>query len=245
MNQRLFLVVGVLSVGLILGFLLTVSAQENLIPSWIKNTAGWWSEDAVSDSDFISSMQWLMDNKILQVLNTEDSEWKIEADKLYKENQQLKAEINVLQNDLIELLKENTESLTGNTELTEYDDAGFASLSASYDKYDDETNVTLYFTNNDGNYVKASGKVKITLCAVPYGTDKLIDCFSNDFKFEKSGFYTWQDSYGRQITGHSFVIYQELVGDEVTFRWDASADITLENGYSWVDVDTSFQAFDE
>jgi len=75
---------------------------------------------------------------------------------------------------------------------------------------------------------------------MPFGEDKLTDCFSNEFKFEKDRFYTWQDSYGRQFTGHSFVIYKELSGGP----WDASADITTENGLSWVDVDTSFHSLE-
>jgi len=36
-------------------------------------------------------MQWLIDNKVLQVSTTDD-EWKTEADKLYKENKKLEAE---------------------------------------------------------------------------------------------------------------------------------------------------------
>jgi len=39
LNQLSILVIGILSVGLILGFSFTVSAEENLIPTWIKNTA--------------------------------------------------------------------------------------------------------------------------------------------------------------------------------------------------------------
>ena len=39
--------------------------QQSQIPSWIKNTAKWWGEDKISDSEFISALQWLVDQKIL------------------------------------------------------------------------------------------------------------------------------------------------------------------------------------
>ena len=39
--------------------------QQSQIPSWIKNTAKWWGEGKVSDSEFISALQWLIDQKIL------------------------------------------------------------------------------------------------------------------------------------------------------------------------------------
>ena len=67
MNQRLFLVVGVLSVGLILGFSFTVSAEENLIPTWIKNTAGFWVDDQISDIEFINALQFLVKEGILVI----------------------------------------------------------------------------------------------------------------------------------------------------------------------------------
>ena len=123
----------------------------------------------------------------------------------------------------------------------DFDDPRFAQLDAFYDESDDKTTVVMYLTNNDGNYVKANGNAKITLCYELIHEDRFIDCFSNEFKFEKDGFYTWRDSSGLKRTAHQFVIYQELRGG---FSWDASADITTENGLSWVDVDTTFAALE-
>ena len=44
-----------------------VDAQSNSIPIWIKNTAMWWSEDQVSDDDFINAMEFLIVEGVIQV----------------------------------------------------------------------------------------------------------------------------------------------------------------------------------
>jgi hypothetical protein len=41
--------------------------EENTIPSWIKNNAGWWSSGKISDNDFISGVEYLIENKIIKV----------------------------------------------------------------------------------------------------------------------------------------------------------------------------------
>jgi len=43
-----------------------VSTEMNL-PSWVKNNAKWWSDGMVSESEFISSMQYLVKNQIIQI----------------------------------------------------------------------------------------------------------------------------------------------------------------------------------
>jgi len=49
-----------------------VSAQENGIPSWIKDTAIWWGEGKISDNDFINALQWLINEEILKVPQTDE-----------------------------------------------------------------------------------------------------------------------------------------------------------------------------
>ncbi|MDE1812259.1 MAG: 6-bladed beta-propeller [Thaumarchaeota archaeon] len=46
------------------------SYTSQAIPSWIKNTAGWWSQGQVSDDEFIKSLQYLIDNKIMTIPKT-------------------------------------------------------------------------------------------------------------------------------------------------------------------------------
>ena len=45
----------------------SISAEESLIPSWIKNTAGFWVNNQINDKEFITALQWLIDNGILTV----------------------------------------------------------------------------------------------------------------------------------------------------------------------------------
>lgn len=43
------------------------NSNPYLIPAWVKNTAKWWSESQISDSDFIKGVQFLVENKIIKV----------------------------------------------------------------------------------------------------------------------------------------------------------------------------------
>jgi len=52
---------------MVLGLMFSVSAEENLIPSWIKNTAGFWVNDQISDSEFINALQFLVKEGILVI----------------------------------------------------------------------------------------------------------------------------------------------------------------------------------
>ena len=50
--------------------------EENTIPSWIKNNAGWWADNKINDNDFISGIEHLIENKIIKVstyVNKENS----------------------------------------------------------------------------------------------------------------------------------------------------------------------------
>ncbi len=40
--------------------------KDIAIPSWIKNNAGWWADDSISDSDFLYGIKFLVENNIIQ-----------------------------------------------------------------------------------------------------------------------------------------------------------------------------------
>jgi len=52
-------------------FTLNVVDNVPTIPSWIKNTAGWWAEDKIPDKEFMRSLQFLIENEIINVKPSE------------------------------------------------------------------------------------------------------------------------------------------------------------------------------
>ena len=48
-------------------FPLAASAQSDAVPSWVKNTAGWWADDQISETEFVNSIEYLIDSGIIQV----------------------------------------------------------------------------------------------------------------------------------------------------------------------------------
>ena len=43
------------------------SSSTQQIPAWVKNNAGWWADDKISDSDFVSGIQYLISNGIMKI----------------------------------------------------------------------------------------------------------------------------------------------------------------------------------
>lgn len=91
--------------------IVSISAEESLIPSWIRNTIGFWVSGDVSDQEFIAAIEWMLENNVIQVSQSVNSEqmsslqdqldlYKSGYDKLEKENEQLKTEIDYLENQL-------------------------------------------------------------------------------------------------------------------------------------------------
>jgi len=58
--------------GIGIGLSLNVSAEEGLIPAWIKSTASFWVEGDISDSEFITALQFLVKEGILVIPSEQD-----------------------------------------------------------------------------------------------------------------------------------------------------------------------------
>ena len=48
-------------------FPLAASAQSDAVPAWVKNTAGWWAGDQISETEFVNSMEYLIDSGIINL----------------------------------------------------------------------------------------------------------------------------------------------------------------------------------
>jgi len=48
--------------------------EERTIPYWVKNNAGWWAEDKISDNDFIAGIEYLIKNKIISISSQNNKE---------------------------------------------------------------------------------------------------------------------------------------------------------------------------
>ena len=46
-------------------------SYTKLVPDWIKNNAGWWADGIIPDSAFVSGIQWLISNDIMNIPPTE------------------------------------------------------------------------------------------------------------------------------------------------------------------------------
>jgi hypothetical protein len=45
----------------------TLSQNSEKIPNWIKNNARWWANEQIEDHTFVSSIQYLIEQNILQI----------------------------------------------------------------------------------------------------------------------------------------------------------------------------------
>ena len=74
-------------------------AQDSNIPSWIKNTAGWWANDEVEDQAFFSLIEFLIEKEIITVSNNQDG---------YESDSQ---RVKELENQLSELKKQTVRDI--------------------------------------------------------------------------------------------------------------------------------------
>jgi len=47
-----------------------ISVGDSTIPSWIKNNAGWWADGTIDDKSFLTGIEWLVSNGIINIKNT-------------------------------------------------------------------------------------------------------------------------------------------------------------------------------
>ena len=54
--------------------LIIPNAFAQSVPDWMKNTAGWWATDAISETEFVNAVEFLVKKNIIQVNASQTSE---------------------------------------------------------------------------------------------------------------------------------------------------------------------------
>ena len=72
--------------------------EERSIPYWLKNNAGWWSANKISDDEFITSIEYLIENNIIRVNTAENS--KLTQQELERKAWNFKQYLKNIQNDI-------------------------------------------------------------------------------------------------------------------------------------------------
>ena len=67
LRKGVILAIVFLFVSGITSFSFFVSGEESIIPDWVKNNARWWADGQIAESDFISAMEYLINQGIIQI----------------------------------------------------------------------------------------------------------------------------------------------------------------------------------
>ena len=76
--------------------------KDTKIPKWIKNNAGWWCTNSISNDDFVLGMQYLIQSKIIQVNASQIQNPELILPPWVKQNACLWSENEILNQDFIQ-----------------------------------------------------------------------------------------------------------------------------------------------
>ena len=65
--MKKILILFTISIITVVGFSLTAFASDSSIPEWVKNNAKWWAEGTISEKDYITSLEYLIQNGIIDL----------------------------------------------------------------------------------------------------------------------------------------------------------------------------------
>ena len=62
-----FLIISLILSITTIGFSITALAADSSVPEWVKNSAKWWSEGSISESEYVTSLEFLITEGIIQI----------------------------------------------------------------------------------------------------------------------------------------------------------------------------------
>lgn len=195
-------------------FSLTASAEEGLIPTWIKNTTGFWVDGSVGDSEFISALEFLISQDIIKVSSSDTDALEEKIKNLESENREFKSENTVLEyenkrlSDIIDLKNSREDSVERKTIVEEKIDT--SQLTVQELK---EQAVSWNYKDIIRNEEYYKGKI-IFLTGEIWSVQKSADENEN---WVKLSVYTGKTSYGSYFEDLMYIWYDgsRLLNDDV------------------------------
>jgi len=158
MRKLVIIMAAITVLGLItLGLSTHALAQEPAIPVWIKNDAKWWSQGQTTDSEFLQSIQYLIDHNIL-----------------HTSTQKLPSELNVTAN--------SSDLQNQNSQLSQR----LADLQGRYDTLQSKYNLLMQQVRSIGTPSTSSGENIASISAVAVTPVIVNDGFFETTKYQGS-----------------------------------------------------------
>ena len=67
--MKIFLIIPLVMLVLVMG---APFIQAQSVPDWVKNTAGWWATDAISETEFVNAIEFLVNVGIINIEGEND-----------------------------------------------------------------------------------------------------------------------------------------------------------------------------
>jgi len=196
-------------------------AEESALPEWVTNIFVWYGQGVVSESELLGVIEWLIENNVIKIKQiSELAEWKEQASKLYKENQELKDDIAFLENRIASLGTSLRSITQEKTELK-------STIKTQQETAERDKIESLAKTNPLVQGL-ISGKLKFYIEPVPsYASSQVVDVVNMiTEEFEKTTFYgmkfqrvyspsdanlhiSWIKEYGSHVLGEA--IFKSVV----------------------------------
>ncbi len=69
MQKKSILILTLALLGILIAIPITINAESEIVPSWIKNTAGYWADNEISDVEFVNAIEYLIAQGTIEIPN--------------------------------------------------------------------------------------------------------------------------------------------------------------------------------
>jgi len=193
MKPVIIIAISVLIVGV---SVTSISAQSSMdIPSWVKTNAVWWGEGQISDSEFLSALQYLINNELLKVGNSDTDVLEDKIKNLETENIKLTTENRVLGIDnarlkgIIDLKNSRENYVEEEIDTSQLTIQELKEQSVTWDYKDILRNEEHY----KGKIIYLAGSIDTVIEREDYGDWVLLEVQTEEYGAWDTIFYVWHD----------------------------------------------------